>query len=94
MFQAAQVALAAAGHARAEWSHPGLQATFTTELIHRRKLYGAVFRDYLSSAHRVRQVADYGADGASRKLGERLCRRAARFVSAVQQEVHHARQSE
>jgi len=90
MFQAAQAALAAAGHARTEWSHLALQATFATELIHRRKLYSAAFRDYLSSGQRVRQVADYGADGVSRKLSDRLCRRAARFVSAVRQEVNHA----
>jgi hypothetical protein len=32
MFQAAQVALEAAGVARAQWSHPALQAAFTTEL--------------------------------------------------------------
>lgn len=94
IFQAAQVALAVAGHARAEWSHPGLQATFTAELIHRRKLYSVVFRDYLSSGQRVRQIADYGASGVSRKLSERLCRRAARFVAAVQQGAQHARNPE
>ena len=30
MFQAAQVALEAAGITRPQWSHPGLQAAFTT----------------------------------------------------------------
>jgi uncharacterized protein (UPF0332 family) len=93
MFQAAQAALAAAGHARSEWSHPGLQATFTAELIHRRKLYSVVLRDYLFAGHRVRQVADYGAEGVSRKLSERLCRRAERFVSSVRQRIDHARTS-
>ena len=43
MFQAAQVALEMAGFTRMVWSHPGLQATFTTELIHRRKIYPAPF---------------------------------------------------
>jgi len=37
MFQAAHVALEAAGVARARWSHPALQAAFTTELIDRRR---------------------------------------------------------
>ncbi len=43
MFQAAQVAMAAAGSPQSEWSHQGLQASFVTELIHRRKIYPAVF---------------------------------------------------
>jgi uncharacterized protein (UPF0332 family) len=47
MFQAAQVALELEGMHRATWSHPGLQAAFTTELMHRRKRYAALFRDYV-----------------------------------------------
>jgi hypothetical protein len=31
-----------------------------TELIHRRKIYPATFRDYLASGLVVRQAADYG----------------------------------
>ena len=83
MFQAAQVALEAAGVTRAAWSHPGLQATFTTELIHRRRTYPGVFRDDLSSALAVRQAADYGRAGVSQKIAERMVRRANAFVSAI-----------
>ena len=85
IFQAAQVALEVSGVTRTEWSHPGLQAAFTTELIHRRKVYPAPFRDYLSSGLAVRQAADYGRTGVSIKVAQRLTRRAVTFVSAVEE---------
>ena len=85
IFQAAQVALDVSGVTRTEWSHPGLQAAFTTELIHRRKVYPAPFRDYLSSGLAVRQAADYGRTGVSIKVAQRLTRRAVTFVSAVEE---------
>jgi uncharacterized protein (UPF0332 family) len=85
MFQAAQVALEAAGFRRSSWSHPGLQAMFTTELIHRRKRYPAIFRDYLASALVVRQAADYGRTGVSQKIAQRMVRRASQFVAAVEE---------
>ena len=85
MFQAAQVALEQEGIRRATWSHPSLQATFTTELIHRRKRYAAMFRDYLSAALVVRQAADYGRAGVSQKIAQRHVRRAALFVTAVRE---------
>ena len=83
LLQAAQVALETAGFTRPAWSHPGLQATFTTELIHRRKIFPATFRDYLSSGIVVRQAADYGRAGVSRKIAQRMVRRAAMFITAV-----------
>jgi len=83
MFQAAQVALEREGITRLTWSHPSLQAIFTTELIHRRKRYAATFRDYLSAALVVRQAADYGRAGVSQKIAQRMVRRAALFVTAV-----------
>jgi uncharacterized protein (UPF0332 family) len=85
MFQAAQVALEAVDIGRAVWSHSGVQATFTTELIHRRKMYPLAFRNYLSSGLEVRQMADYEPSGVSRKVAQRLVRRAATFVTAVEE---------
>jgi len=85
MFQAAQVALEMEGIRRPTWSHPSVQAIFTTELIHRRKRYAAMFRDYLSAALVVRQAADYGRAGVSHKIAQRQVRRAALFVTAVQE---------
>jgi uncharacterized protein (UPF0332 family) len=84
MFQAAQVALESAGVTRAQWSHPVLQAAFTAELIHRRKIFPRMFRDYLSAGLGVRQAADYGQEGVSRAIAHRMVRRAAAFVSTVQ----------
>lgn len=90
MFQAAQVALEVAGAAqRSEWRHYGLQAAFTTELIHRRKIYPAVFRDYLSHGLGVRRAADYGLAGVSRKIAQRLVHRTAAFVAAVEEKIRH-----
>ncbi len=89
LFQAAQVAMAIAGSPRDEWSHAGLQSAFIRELIHQRKIYPAVFRDYLSSGLCMRHVADYGREGVSRKTAQRLVHRAASFVAAVEEKVHH-----
>jgi uncharacterized protein (UPF0332 family) len=94
LFQAAQVAMAIAGFPRDEWSHAGLQAAFVRELIHHRKIYPAVFRDYLSSGLRMRHVADYGREGVSRKTAQRLVHRAASFVAAVEEKAHHGSRSD
>ena len=91
MFQAAQVALEAAGFMRSEWSHRGVQAAFTTELVQRRKLYPAALRDYLSVGLEIRQAADYGRGGASGKMAGRAVRRAASFVARVKEVTHHGR---
>ncbi len=88
MFQAARVALETAGFSSQEWSHSGLQATFTAELIHRRKIYPAVFRDYLSAGLQTRQAADYSDSGVSRRVTHRLLRRAAAVLTAVEKEVN------
>ena len=89
MFQAAQVALAQAGIASSTWSHSGLQAAFATELIYRRKLYPAVFRNALASGLEVRQEADYGYAGVSQKMAQRLLQRATAFVAAVEEVISH-----
>lgn len=94
MFQAAQVAMSVIGSPQSEWSHHGLQAAFVTELIRRRKMYPAVFRDYLSHGLGVRRAADYGLAGVSRKIAQRSVYRAASFVAAVEEKVHHETPSE
>jgi uncharacterized protein (UPF0332 family) len=87
MFQAAQVALRVADVGRADWSHGALQAAFVTELIRRRKVYPAVFADYLSSGLHLRQLADYGSAGVGQRVAQRLLRRAETLVAAVAKEV-------
>jgi len=85
MFQAAQVALEAAGYTRATWGHAVLQATFTAELIARRKVYPSGLRDYLSTGLLTRNAADYGTSGISQKVAQRMLLRATRFVAAVEE---------
>ena len=94
MFQAAQVAMKIAGSPRDEGSHAGLQSAFVRELIHQRKIYPAVFRDYLSSGLRIRHVADYRREGVSRKTAQRLVHRAGSFVTAVEEKVYHGSTSQ
>src|SRR3990167_8943918 len=77
MFQAAKAAMEVAGVVRSEWSHKGLHSTFNRDLIHQRKLYPRVFRDYLTSALAVRQAAAYEEAGVREKIARRLVRRAA-----------------
>jgi uncharacterized protein (UPF0332 family) len=85
MYQAAQVALENAGLARVRWSHAALQAAFAAELIHRRKMYTAILAEDLPVGLVIRQTADYGLDGTTRRAAERIVRRASAFVSAVQE---------
>ena len=65
-----------------------MQAALATELIHRRKLLSAQLRDYLSSGLAVRHAADYGPAGIGLKVAQRIVRRAAEFVTAVE-ELHN-----
>lgn len=51
--------------ARATWSHDQLQATFTRELINRRKRYPSGLRDVLPRVYKLRQNADYTRDMVS-----------------------------
>ena len=93
IFQAAQVAMAISGSPQDEWSHQGLQASFARELTHRRKVYPAAFREYLSYGFGVRRAADYQS-GVSRKIAQRLVNRAASFVAAVEEKKRHETPSE
>ena len=93
MYQAAQVALELAGIGRRQWSHATIQAAFTSELIHRRKIYPITLRRELSDGLGVRRAADYTELGVSRAIAHRLVRRAAVFVSTVQEVTRHGRQA-
>jgi uncharacterized protein (UPF0332 family) len=88
MFQAAQVALRVAHIGRTEWTHSALQAAFVTELIRHRKRYPGAFAEYLSSGLHFRQLADYSAGGVSRRVAQRMVRRAATLVAAVEKEMN------
>ena len=94
MFQASQVALRAVHVGRTEWTHSALQAAFVTELIRRRKVYPAAFAEYFSSGLHSRQLADYSAGGVSRRVAQRLVRRAATLLAAVEKEVDDGSRSQ
>lgn len=85
VFQGAQAALASVRVTRQAWSHPALQAAFTTGLIHHRKRLAAKLRDYFSSGLALRQAADYGRDGVSLKVAQRMVRRAHEFLTAIEE---------
>ena len=91
MFQAAQAALEAEGLVRSEWTHKGIHSSFNRDLIHQRKLYPRVLRDYLTSALAVRQAADYGEAGVSARIARRQARRAAQFVNAAKEVISRER---
>ncbi len=93
MFQAAQSALEAQGIARPEWSHRSLHSSYNQQMIHQRKVYPRVFRDYLTSALTVRQAADYGEGGISDKIARRQVRRALGFVKATVEVITSGRSS-
>ena len=94
MFQAAQTALDAQGIIRPEWSHKSLHASFNQQLIHQKKIFPRVFRDYLTSALTVRQAADYGEAGISGKIAERQVRRALAFVKATEEVITSEKRSQ
>jgi uncharacterized protein (UPF0332 family) len=94
-FQAAVSALRDAGLApsgeRATWSHEQIQATFSRELIRRRKLIGSEFRDVLPRLYLVREAADYKEDLVSEIQAARALQRARGFLQAVRKQGGQAR---
>jgi len=59
MFHAVRAALAHAGIGRPWWSHGSLHATFSRELVRRRKLYPFSFVHAITEALELRHTADY-----------------------------------
>jgi uncharacterized protein (UPF0332 family) len=85
VFQAAVAALIHAGVRRPAWYHEDVQALFSGEMTHRRKLYPAELRDLIYELYEIRIVSDYREIPASRVRVERAIRRAEAFVKAVQE---------
>jgi hypothetical protein len=79
------VALADAGFLRDTWSHAALQATFTTQLIHRRKLYPRSLSPYLNRTLFWRNIADYADTDMSQRRARQLVAWAQAFVTAVEE---------
>jgi uncharacterized protein len=85
MFQAARAALTAVGIHRPWWRHGSLQATFSTELVQRRKLYPAAFARNLAEAMELRHSADYNDSHAPPRRATRMIQPAEEFVSLVKE---------
>jgi uncharacterized protein (UPF0332 family) len=90
MFQAARAALAAVGIHRPWWRHGSHQATFSTELVQRRKLYPASFVRNLAEAMELRHSADYNDSQVSPRRATRVVRTAEEFVSRVKEVIGNA----
>jgi len=66
-----------------------LPATFTTELIHRRKLYPRSLAQYLNRTLFWRNIADYADTDISQRRARPLVAWAQAFVSAVEEVTGH-----
>jgi len=89
MFQAAVVALQAAGFHRDAWSHAALQATFTNEMIQRRKIYPRQLAEYLNRGLFWRNIADYDDGEISQRRAKQLLAWATVFITKVQEVTRH-----
>ena len=88
MFQSAIAALEKQGFQRNTWSHPGLQGTFTQELIHRKKFCPSQFSTYLNRGLYWRNMADYSSTDISKKRAEQLLNWAKNFVSKIEEMIN------
>jgi len=85
MFQAARAALAAVGSNRPSWRHGALHATFSTELVRRRKLYALSFVQNLAEVMELRQIADYSDVQIQARRATRVVRIATDFLNRVKE---------
>ncbi len=87
-FRAAIAALAHFGITSDDNDHKWLQANFTRELIHRKKVFDAKFRSYLPELIKIRLNADYSINRVSKKQAKHQLERANEFVEAVEKEIN------
>lgn len=87
-FQAAIVALLHAGirptGAPGQWGHAFVQAQFSGQLVHRRKLFPSTLRDTLNDNLVLRHRADYEPQQVTERQALRALRRAQEFLAAIQ----------
>ena len=67
--------------------HDWVQANFSGQLIHRRKVFPRKFRQYLVKAFRVRVAADYQLMPVSKNLVTNELKKAREFVNTIIDEV-------
>jgi uncharacterized protein (UPF0332 family) len=67
-----------------QWGHAFVQAQFAGQLVTRRKVYAAEFRDTLPRLEELRERADYGLSHVSQTQAHRALRRAHEFIEAIE----------
>lgn len=85
MFHAVRAALANAGITRPWWSHGSLHATFSSELVRRRKLYPVSFVRAMTEALELRHTADYSDYGAPPRRVRRAVNAAGEILRRVKE---------
>ncbi len=85
--QGAVAALAHAGIKRSKVDHGQVQADFSRELIHRRKIYPAKLKSYLSDMQLVRNQADYTGEMISRKVSLKWLAKAEELLKYTEKEI-------
>lgn len=73
--------------------HDWVQSNFSGQLIHRRKVFSAKFRPYLSDSYWTRVTADYEPSSVSKKLTSKELKKAKEFINAVHSEISGTAQS-
>jgi uncharacterized protein (UPF0332 family) len=86
-FQAAVAALAAVGFQDSVPSHKTVQAKFSAELIHQRKICPSKLKSYLLELQTTRNEADYGTEMIGKKDASRQLAKAREFVVTVEREI-------
>jgi uncharacterized protein (UPF0332 family) len=87
-FRAAVAVLAQYGIKSENNDHKWLQAAFTRELIHRRKIFSAGLKSCLPELIKIRIQADYKISKISKKQAKHQLGRAKEFVEAVEKEIN------
>ena len=63
--------------------HAWVQAQFSAEIIHRRRIFPRELSPYLQDIRRVRHAADYSENALSRKTATQQLKQAKHFVSSL-----------
>jgi uncharacterized protein (UPF0332 family) len=84
-FHAAIAVLAQYGITHNENPHEWVQAKFSSELVHRRKVFPVAFASVLQQIQSVRNIADYKPQDVSKTSTERQIRKTTSFIHTIQE---------
>jgi uncharacterized protein (UPF0332 family) len=82
-FHAAIALLARHGISNTQNPHEWVQAQFSAECIHRRKLVAREFTSYLSDIQKLRNIADYTTALIGKKQAHQQLKQAQSFITAI-----------